>query len=72
MAAAMMYESIWFDRSKFEGGEAHYNKIVAGTMDGSPKKEGHKKEATLVSLYCILVRPYGFTWRLERLQVSFI
>ena len=43
MSAAMLYESIWYDRPKYEQAEAHYQRSLAGTLSvsqshGSPVK----------------------------------
>ncbi|CAH3190862.1 unnamed protein product [Porites evermanni] len=43
MSAAMLHESIWYDRPKYEQAEAHYQRSLAGTLSvsqshGSPVK----------------------------------
>ncbi|RMX55302.1 hypothetical protein pdam_00017797 [Pocillopora damicornis] len=35
MSAAMLCESIWVDRPKYEEAEAHYQRFLAGTVGGS-------------------------------------
>ena len=39
-----MYDSVWLEQGKFEAAEAHYQKVLVGTMaDKKPRSKGRKK-----------------------------
>lgn len=39
MSAAMLHESIWTDRPKYEQAEAHYQRFLAGTVSAHGGKK---------------------------------
>ena len=46
MSVAMLCESIWVDRPKYEEAEAHYQRFLAGTVGGS-----HGTEKKVIKVY---------------------
>ena len=52
MSAAMLHETIWTDRPKYEQAEAHYQRFLAGTVS-NPAHGGKKVGLIYSSMICI-------------------
>ncbi|XP_068706050.1 elongation factor 1-delta-like isoform X2 [Montipora foliosa] len=60
MSAAMLHESIWFDSTKYQQAESHYQRSLAGTLT---KSRPHGSKATSAS-----VIPVGDDKRIAQLE----